>query len=340
MSVPTPGPETFKKLWIALVVVALLAFLGVFLAAIVYRYQFGSHFSPVMQDWNHFGAYFGGTLGPILGFLSLAGVLVTVYLQSDLVRETRRQVEISEGAAATNREAMSRQAALLQQEAFESTFFQLIRLREDLTTNIQVSVRALDAIPNCGTTGRQAFQAIVREYLDTEFIKCLRGDFVGPQPLQWLRLSYQQFLNLKGQDFLSYLRLTIELLDLIDAYGDQPEAEKLEESYTPDQAGVIWSSTHCKNPAKQRYVTIALAPLTYYELFMIALFACSGENSHNQGLIERYGVLRHIPESPPHLANNEMGSEQQALYTLRKIYGDIAFKTPRETKKIENRVTS
>lgn len=329
MSLPTTRSKASKKLWITLVTVAVVAFLSAFFVAFVYRNQFGSHFSQVMQDWNHFGTYFGGTLGPILGFLTLAGVLVTIYLQSDLVRETRRQVDISDGAAAANREGMFKQAVLLRQQSFESTFFQLIRLREDLITNIQVSVTALKTTSDYGHTGRKAFEAIVRDYLDTEFTKYLRGDIVHLQLDQWLRRSYPQFLDLKGQDFLSYLRLTIELLDLIDAYGDQSETEKLEESHTPDQTGFIWSPIHNKNPEKQRYVTIALAPLTYYELLMIALFACSSESStHKEGLIMRYGVLRHIPKSPPHLANDELGSEQQLLYTLRKIYEDIAFKTP------------
>lgn len=330
MLLHTTEPETFTKLRVVLIAVAVLAVLAVSSVAIIYSYHFGSHFSQDIKDWNHFGTYFGGTLGPILGFISLLGVLVTVYMQSDLVKGTRQQVQIAQDAAVTNHEGMSKQAALLRQQAFESTFFQLIRLREDLITNIQVPVSALNnTTPGFDHTGRKAFEAIVRNYLDTEFTKYLRGDIVGSQPDQWLRRSYQQFLDLKGQDFLSYLRLTIELLDLIDAYGDLSETEKLDESYTPDQTGFIWSPIHNKNPAKQRYVTIALAPLTYYELLMIALFACTGKNStHKEGLIMRYGVLRHIPESPPHLANNEMGSEQQLLYTIRKIYEDMAFKTP------------
>lgn len=323
-------PKTFTKLRIVLIAVAVLAGLAVFSVAIVYSYHFGSHFSQDIMDWDHFGTYFGGTLGPILGFISLLGVLVTVYMQSDLVKGTRQQVQIAKDVAVINREGMSKQAVLLRQQSFESTFFQLIRLREDLITNIQVPVTAPNTISYCGPTGRKAFEAIVRDYLESEFTKHLRGDIVGTQPDQWLRLSYQQFLDLKGQDFLSYLRLTIELLDLIDAYGgDQSETEKLEESYAPDQARFAWSPIHNKNTAKQRYATIALAPLTYYELLMIALYACTGKNStHKEGLIMRYGMLRHIPESPPHLANNEMGSEQQLLYTLRKIYEDMAFKTP------------
>ena len=87
------------------------------------------------MDWDHFGTYFGGTLGPILGFISLLGVLVTVYMQSDLVKGTRQQVQIAKDVAVINREGMSKQAVLLRQQSFESTFFQLIRLREDLITN-------------------------------------------------------------------------------------------------------------------------------------------------------------------------------------------------------------
>jgi uncharacterized membrane protein len=311
-----------RKLWITLVSVAVIAALGIAAIVVAYRNQFGSQFSQEMRDWNYFGAYFGGTVGPFLGFLSLVGILLTIGLQSSLIRETRRQVEIAESE-------MNQQAALLRQQTFENTFFQLIRLREDLTKSIQMPEIKKNVNSACGIVGRKAFEVIVTEYLDTEFAKYLRGDLINLLPDQWIRMSYPKFLDQKGQDFLSYLRLTIELLDLIDAYDDLPEREKLEESYSPDQSGIIWTPNHNKNSTKQRYATITLSPLTYYEIWMIALYACTGENStHKEGLVKRYGVLRYIPEHPYHLAGNEMENEQQALYALRKMYGEIAFDTP------------
>jgi len=158
----------------------------------------------------------------------------------------------------------------------------------------------------------------------------IRGHFVGLGPDEHLRRSFRDSLELHGQEFWAYLRLTVEILDLIDGYGDQTPMERLEESFTPDASGAIWTPMHCRNQEKLRYASVALAPLTYYEFLAVGLFACSDAGSTQaSSLVERYGVLRHIPHWPRHVADDELGPEQQALYTLRRIYREIAFQMPK-----------
>jgi hypothetical protein len=291
---------------------------------LLYGAQFGMSLSDKGADWNNFGTYFGGTVGPVLGYLSFVGVLITIGLQYILVAETRRQVAI----AATTSE---RQSALLSQQAFEATFFQMIRLRDDHVQSIRYFGAPLHPeTVGGGHTGRSAFEAFVRTYLNNEFAKVIRGDFRGLPPEEHLRRSFRAFLEVHGQEFWAYLRITVELLDLIDGYGDQTPMERLKESFRPDGSGVIWEPMHCRSQEKLRYANIALAPLTYYEDLALGLFACSDAGSTQaSSLVERFGVLRHVPHSPHHLADDEFGPEQQAIYAMHRMYRKIAFQMPK-----------
>lgn len=304
---------------IALIGLALSVGLG-----LLYGFQFGMSLSEKAGDWNNFGTYFGGTVGPVLGYLSFVGVLVTIGLQYILVNETRRQVAI---AASTS----DHQSALLRQQSFEATFFQLIRLREDLVQSLHYyGAPSHPEHVGSGHKGRHAFAAFVRAYLDGEFSKVIRGNFVGLQPEEHLRRSFREFLELHGQEFWAYLRVSFEMLELIDGYGNPTPMERLKESFTPDDSQVMWEPAHCRNAEKLRYADVALAPLTYYEFLLLGLFACSRAGSMQQeSIVERYGVLRYIPSCPGHVKDDELGPEQQALYTLRRMYRKIAFEKPK-----------
>jgi hypothetical protein len=74
------------------IAVAVLAF---FLCVAAYAFKFGwpVHFawSTDPEDWEHFGAYLGGTLGPIYALLAFVGVLMTVALQRRQIDDLRAQ---------------------------------------------------------------------------------------------------------------------------------------------------------------------------------------------------------------------------------------------------------
>lgn len=108
------------------IIVALAAVLALVAAVTYLRYYPG----PILQEhskWGEFGDFFGGTLNPIFGFLTLIALLLTVILQS-------RELANSTKELATTARALERQN-------FERTFFELLRLYNENVSAIDLRDR-------------------------------------------------------------------------------------------------------------------------------------------------------------------------------------------------------
>jgi uncharacterized membrane protein len=73
---------------LVLVFVAVLSFLVVLL---LYRWKLGSALSTASGDWSDFGGYVGGVLGPIISFLTLVAILITIKVQRQFLKVQERE---------------------------------------------------------------------------------------------------------------------------------------------------------------------------------------------------------------------------------------------------------
>jgi len=93
-------------------------------------WSYFSHFNgPIIykQDaWGQFGDYIGGTLNPILSFLSLIALLWTIGIQSKDLELTRDELKRSATAQEDTKEILNIQSKTLKRQQFESTFFSLL----------------------------------------------------------------------------------------------------------------------------------------------------------------------------------------------------------------------
>lgn len=64
------------------------------IAGILYGYfhQFNGVISADQATWGTFGDYVGGTINSIFAFLSFIALLITIYLQSNALEETRKEM--------------------------------------------------------------------------------------------------------------------------------------------------------------------------------------------------------------------------------------------------------
>jgi uncharacterized membrane protein len=58
----------------------------------LYFYKFHGGMSDDQDHWNQFGGFLGGTLGPILNFLTLIALLLTLSLQIEQFKDSREQL--------------------------------------------------------------------------------------------------------------------------------------------------------------------------------------------------------------------------------------------------------
>lgn len=110
-----------------LIAAGVVAFLLVVLA---YWWKIPGPISSDEQLWANFGDYVGGVLSPIFGLLTLIAVLMAFRLQH------KELVETSKALTASNN-TMSNQKALLEKQNFETTFFRMLALHNEILNSLE-----------------------------------------------------------------------------------------------------------------------------------------------------------------------------------------------------------
>lgn len=136
--------EIKKKLPWILISFGLFAFFCIVSVFGVYSISFKDFsFIADTEKFGQFGDFIGGTLNPILAFLSFMALLYTIKIQMDelkLSREeleaTRKELEGSRIAQQEQSESLKLQNEATKLQMFENTFFQLISVFIELKRNI------------------------------------------------------------------------------------------------------------------------------------------------------------------------------------------------------------
>lgn len=79
-----------RFLWFLVFSVTCVA-LGMIVAVLLYRAQFGSELALTSVEWSNFGGYIGGIFGPVISFVTLLAVLQTVYMQRELLDTQKKE---------------------------------------------------------------------------------------------------------------------------------------------------------------------------------------------------------------------------------------------------------
>jgi uncharacterized membrane protein len=119
------GKQLMKVLWCIFAVA--IALVGA--ALFTYLRQFHAGFSTSQDVWGQFGSFLGGTLSPILSFLSLLALIFTVLLQARQLEIAREELQNSK----TESEAMREAAQLELKQMREAADEQARQFREEMT---------------------------------------------------------------------------------------------------------------------------------------------------------------------------------------------------------------
>lgn len=119
-----------------------------------YFYMFNGTFSESQTDWGVFGDYLGGVLNPTFSFLALIALLLTISLQASELRLARKELKNSS-------DALNAQNETLILQNFENSFFQMLRLHNDIVNSIDF-VRGGVNVPVMTTSGRDCFPVMCK----------------------------------------------------------------------------------------------------------------------------------------------------------------------------------
>lgn len=98
-----------------------------------------------------FGDFFGGMINPLLTFCTFMALLMTIILQQRELKLSREQVSISvkelgetRKATEISSQALTEQSTSLKLQNFETTFFNMISLHNEIVSNIKIKEHFLD----------------------------------------------------------------------------------------------------------------------------------------------------------------------------------------------------
>lgn len=116
-----------------LIFLAVIAFLLVVGVLVTYFNNFNGELSKSSADWGSFGDFVGGSLNPLLAFLSFVALLITLVMQSQQLELSRKELSETKEELRRAAEAQeeSHKALVLQNKTqtmqqFENTFFSIV----------------------------------------------------------------------------------------------------------------------------------------------------------------------------------------------------------------------
>lgn len=116
-----------------------LAYVGAAVALVAlgtYVWRFFGPLSDQPGTWGQFGDYVGGILNPTFSFLALLALLATLGLQVRDLRISTRELQNSARALVAQNET-------LRTQTFEATFFQILRLHNEIVAAHEIPEKTL-----------------------------------------------------------------------------------------------------------------------------------------------------------------------------------------------------
>lgn len=280
--------EVFKLLsWIFSV--ALVVVVVVFL---VYFSNFHVSLSTSNADWGTFGDFVGGTLNPILSFLGLIALLLTIVLQSKELESTRKELERAASAQEKTEVVLKAQAATQVKQQFEGTFFSLLEQHNKLLEKLSAT--------NNEQAGPSSELVLIRNEVF----------FRGAKDLVSAKRSIESVNMLCGH----YFRVLYQLLKFVATncpggkIGPEFDSKEIINSPLGDE--------------EKMYSNIVRSFLGYdvTQILAINCFCVDESDSYwkYKLLIERYAFLEHMPF-------DIYGENNSLLNEVREKYDERAF---------------
>jgi hypothetical protein len=210
-----------------------------------------------------FGDMFGA-VNALFSGLAFVGFLYTILLQRADLKLQKHEHDLSRAEMAAQREQLVLQNETLRLQSFESTFFQLLRLQNDIVNAIDLARVDTGEVT---LKGRDCFRVFYASFCAR--YKEQRPEDAGPTTLDRIRRTYLNFSAEIEAEAGHYFLTLYNILKYVD----------------------VSEVAH-----KKRYTNLVRAQLSSYEVALL-FYACLSERgaAKFKPLIERYAMLKMVP---------------------------------------------
>jgi hypothetical protein len=221
-------------------------------------------------DRGTFGDMFG-SVNALFSGLAFAALIFTIYLQRRELKLHEQELALTHKEVKAQVEQLQAQNATLSKQNFENTFFELLRLQNDITNSID-----LNAANGAIVQGRDCFKFIYDEFRKVWKIKAFKAD----DEKEKINRTYLAFYEEYESEFGPYFSNLYNVLKFVD---------------TSDMG------------RRKLYTNFVRAQLSSFELAMIFYSALTelDKGGKFKTLIEKYALLKSLPKgqllNPEHL---------------------------------------
>lgn len=209
------------------------------------------------KEAGQFGDFIGGTLNPILTFLTFMGLLVTIVLQQQELADTRVELKKSADALEKQSEALDNQLTAIHRQNFEATFFQMLTFHNNLVNATDIQLRNGLVIK-----GRDCFKHFYNS-LKEQYERHLHED-EKKHIFEAHRLFWKDF----QQDLAHYYRYLYNIIRFVE----ESDVET------------------------QRYMRIVRSLLSNYELAVMFYNGLTKQAEKSKLYIEKYALFDNLPD--------------------------------------------
>lgn len=279
------GNSNLSATW--LVILALLPIVIISLL-VISHFQFGMDipFLKVINPgsatyWGQIGDFVGGVLNPILSFIALLAVVLSLRSQASELRAARAEAKASQITQTHQTKIFEEQSKLIERQSFETVFFGLLDLHAKNAETAKFYKNGADHL------GENAFESYSTKFNIDSVVMTVGVANVSEADI----LERASTFNKSSREGLGrYFRMLFEVLVYIDNYrvplrhsplGVNPIL--LKGFDTPDSI------------MKNTYAGIVAATFSVYQSECIMMYCLTPEGKGLKSLCEKYGLLKHLP---------------------------------------------
>jgi uncharacterized membrane protein len=265
---------------IAIAIISLLVF---------FHFQYGVDI-PFLQVknpgsasyWGQIGDFVGGVLNPVLSFIALLAVVLSLRSQASELKAARAEARAAQKTQTQQTKIFKDQSRLIERQSFESVFFGLLDLHSKNSESVTYSSGSTEL------TGAQAFAAYARKHnVDLMVIDEGATDNHESDVLS----RAESFYNRTNDQLGRYFRTLFELIFYVDNYGVSQRRSPFELKLV-----VFEQFTTQDESFKKTYAGIVAATFSSSETECIMLYCLSPKGKGLKLLCEKYGLLKHVPD--------------------------------------------
>ncbi len=257
------------------------------------------------EDWAYFGSYLGGTLTPILAFLSFVALLITIQIQHKELSETSETLKL---------------------QNFETTFFNMINLHNEIIKNLLLIKLNKKRMTINGED--RAVYAIGDTAVEVEEDQVYSGKRVLSKLFEILNIFIRDCINSNQSDPKNlYRAFLLEFHEIID-------------HYFRNIYHILKFIDKDQNLEKKKFYTnILRAQLSNYELALILMNSLYYDDDEKKlfKLLVKYEFME--PLNIVLLTEDDSPIIEQSVYTKiidKSYYAQVINKCIEETKNIKN----